>query len=245
MKPKKKRKIWWILAITLSTLIALPFSSYLISYQPSTLSKTAYQQAEHDAAYYGFTTSESDVGIIYYPGGLVNPRAYARFAQTLHQSANISVFVTQPLWHLAITSIQQAATIMAAHPAITTWVIGGHSLGGSSAAFFAVDHLETIAGLFFLASYPTAQSDVSESNIAVLSVTASEDQVLNTATYEDAKIYLPSVTTYASILGGNHGQFGSYGQQRGDGKATITETEQHEQTITIMMSWLASWLPKD
>ena len=33
------------------------------------------------------------------------------------------------------------------------------------------------------------------------------------------------------IQGGNHAQFGDYGEQRGDGKATITAEDQQIQTI--------------
>ena len=36
--------------------------------------------------------------------------------------------------------------------------------------------------------------------------------------------------------GGNHAQFGNYGEQKGDGKATITATEQQEQTVKLFIN---------
>ena len=33
--------------------------------------------------------------------------------------------------------------------------------------------------------------------------------------------------------GGNHAQFGNYGEQKGDGKATISAEEQQRQTVKL------------
>ena len=33
--------------------------------------------------------------------------------------------------------------------------------------------------------------------------------------------------------GGNHSQFGNYGEQKGDGKATISAEEQQRQTVKL------------
>lgn len=245
MTPKKKRKIFPTIAIIVATFIALPFVSYPLSYQPSTMSQAAYQDGTQYRNHYGFTNNNSTIGVIYYPGGLVNPRAYASFAKLLHEQTGFDVYVTQPLFNLAITSMNQANQVMNDHPQIQTWFMGGHSLGGSSAAFYAIDHLDQIAGLFFLASYTTAQADFSQTSLPILTVTASEDHVLNIATYEAAKTLLSNTTTEAIIQGGNHGQFGSYGPQRGDGLATISEAMQHEIISTLMTTWMTSILPKD
>ncbi|ECL0183892.1 TPA: alpha/beta hydrolase, partial [Listeria monocytogenes] len=41
-----------------------------------------------------------------------------------------------------------------------------------------------------------------------------------------------------SIKGGNHAQFGSYGEQHGDGKATISGPEQTDQVANALITWL-------
>ena len=41
------------------------------------------------------------------------------------------------------------------------------------------------------------------------------------------------------IKGGNHSQFGSYGLQEGDGKASISAGEQRAQTVRFVLEDLA------
>jgi len=241
---KKKNKRWvTIIAVILAALLALPFSSYLLSYQPAETSQAIYQTRRQGNGYYYFDADQAtDLGFIYYPGGLVSPSAYASFAKRFLDTTTHRMFITQPLFNLAITSINQAATIITHHPEINHWFIGGHSLGGSSAAFFAIDHLEQMKGLFFFASYTTASADFSSTSLPVLSVTGSEDAILNQATYQASQLYLPLDTTYVNIIGANHGSFGDYGQQRGDGDATISVIDQHQTVITAMQNWLATIL---
>jgi hypothetical protein len=235
--PKLKRR--WLIAISIfAVIIIAPFSSYVLSYQPQAQAKTAFENAIQKNGYYQFLSAQSSVGIIFYPGGLVNPIAYASFAQSLSLETNSSVFVTQPLWNLAITNIEGASTIIHANPSIDFWLVGGHSLGGSSAAFYAFNHLDEVNGLFFLASYTTEDADFSETVLPILSITGSEDQILDLQTYQEAEIYHSPFTTIHIIDGGNHSQFGDYGFQRGDGIAGVTLSEQMTETIITITTWL-------
>ncbi|HAQ8209072.1 TPA: alpha/beta hydrolase, partial [Enterococcus faecium] len=45
---------------------------------------------------------------------------------------------------------------------------------------------------------------------------------------------------YVSINGGNHGGFGSYGEQKGDGEAEISNADQQ----TVIVNTLENWLKK-
>ena len=58
----------------------------------------------------------------------------------------------------------------------------------------------------------------------------SEDGVLNRGAYEKNRGNVP-VATEIVIKGGNHAQFGSYGVQKGDGKALISAREQWKETV--------------
>lgn len=235
--PSRKRR-WIILLSIVGFIVLAPFSSYAISYQPQTQAKTAYGNATQKNGYYEFSSNLSSVGIIFYPGGLVNPIAYAGFAESLSIASESSVFVTQPLWNLAITDINAASTIIQENNNIDVWFIGGHSLGGSSAAFYAIDHLDQIDGLFFLASYTTSDADFSQTSMPILSITGSHDDILDLETYQAAQVYLSPFTTSFIIEGGNHSQFGDYGLQRGDGIAGVTLHEQMNETITTLTTWL-------
>jgi len=238
--PRPKKKRFWVIAFgILSIFLIAPFSAYPLSYQPQVIAQSAYEQATQKQGYYQFLIPFSSVGVIFYPGGLVNPIAYAGFAQTLSSEANASVFVTQPLLNLAITNIEGASAIIKANPNVEHWIIGGHSLGGTSAAFYAIDHLQQIDGIFFLASYTTADADFSQTSLPILTITGANDEILNQETYQAAQIYLSTITTNYVIQGGNHSQFGDYGLQRGDGIATLSQNEQMTETLMVMITWLS------
>ncbi len=240
MKTKSRlKKIVSIGAGVIATLvIIIPVFAYGTSYQPSSTARADYAEAIDHGSYYHFADETSTQAIIFYPGGFVSAIAYARFGKLLHNQG-YDVFVTKPFLNLAITSIDQAAAIQSKYPLITTWFIGGHSLGGSAAAFYAINHVDKVHGLFFFASYTTASADFSLTSLPILSVTGTADRILNTTTYLANQQYDSPLTTYASIEGGNHSQFGDYGFQRGDGEATITVAEQHQIIVTSLVSWFA------
>jgi hypothetical protein len=233
----KKRRFLKVFILVIAILTVLPFSTYLISYQPQASAILAYEDAVEFDQHYGFIQDDATVGIIYYPGGLVHPKAYASVAKALAMASNYSVFVTSPLLNLAITQINLADKVIRQHASIDTWFMGGHSLGGTSAAFYAFDHLTEIDGLFLLASYTTEQANFASTSLPVISIVGSEDLVLNPSTYLAHQQYLPSHHVEIIIDGGNHSQFADYGPQRGDGNATIDGEEQETFVVNALATW--------
>ena len=75
-----------------------------------------------------------------------------------------------------------------------------------------------------LGSYSTA--DLSQSDIAVLSVYGSEDSVMNKEKYNECKSNLPENFKEVIVEGGCHAYYGMYGAQDGDGVPSITCEEQ-------------------
>ena len=112
-------------------------------------------------------------------------------------------------------------------PNIKNWAISGHSLGGVMAAKYASEN-SNIEGLILYASYPQGD-ELKDSDIAVTSIYGSVDGVANLEKVKGAKDLLPTSTTFVEIIGGNHAQFGSYGEQSGDNPAEISADEQIEQ----------------
>lgn len=102
--------------------------------------------------------------------------------------------------------------------------MAGHSLGGVAAAAYAEEHAgEAVEGLLLFASYPSEGTDLSDDDVEVASIHGSRDKVLDRRAFEEAKSRLPDGTEYVEIEGMNHAQFGSYGAQEADGKATVTD----------------------
>ena len=62
--------------------------------------------------------------------------------------------------------------------------------------------------------------------------------MLNRESYEKNRSHLPEYFTEKILEGGCHGQFGSYGVQKGDGTPTITQQEQVEETRIADYVWL-------
>lgn len=185
-----------------------------------------------------FTPRKTDAGmsVILYPGAFIDGLSYAPLAKELASSGYKTYIVEMPL-NLAVFGKNRAADIIDEAPD-EKFVIGGHSLGGVMSSRFAHDNEDEIQGVFFLASYPDEKGTLKNTSFPAISITATNDKVLNKDSYNESKKYLPKDTTFVSIEGGNHAQFGSYGTQHGDGKATISGTEQTEQVANAMISWL-------
>lgn len=198
---------------------------------------TPARVASMDASAAASGSAAAKWGIILYPGGHVDHRSYAPLARMLAQEGYLVVVPRMPL-SLAVLKPNAARGIMKDHPEIGRWAIGGHSLGGAMAASFAEKSPQSVDALFLLASYPAGSADLSGSAASVSSLLGSRDTVVSAQTWEDAKTLLPPATTYLTVEGGNHAQFGSYGEQPGDSAATIAPAEQWRQTVAAIRSLL-------
>ena len=165
------------------------------------------------------------VGFIFYPGGKVEHTAYMPLMQACAERGILCVLVEMP-FNLAVMDIDAADGIQEHFPEIEDWYIGGHSLGGSMAASYLESNTEEYSGLVLLGSYSTAALNFAE--IEVLSIYGSEDRVMNREKYEKNLCNLPADFSEIIIEGGNHAGFGMYGEQEGDGEATISSAEQIE-----------------
>ena len=77
-------------------------------------------------------------------------------------------------------------------------------------------------------------------NIPVLAVYGSEDRVLNLEKFEQTvkQGHVPADYTEKIIEGGNHAQFGDYGEQKGDGNAYITADKQQALTVDEIVGFV-------
>ena len=114
------------------------------------------------------------------------------------------------------------------------WYISGHSLGGVVASYYVANHSTDYDGLILLASYPAEDLN----NVSVLSIYGSNDKVLNKETYDKSKDLMDYNLTEYVIEGGNHAQFASYGNQSGDGVASISSESQRKQTEKEILEFI-------
>lgn len=175
--------------------------------------------------------------IVLYQGGLVETEAYLPLANGLSKEG-YQVFLPQMPLNLAILNSDAIDEIRETYPSDKEWWLAGHSLGGASASIYAKENEEKISGLIFLAAYPSDDSDLSELPLSVLSITGSNDGILNAEQYEQTKGLLPEDTAYKTIEGGNHSNFGYYGFQSGDGESELSREEQMNDIVQYMSDFI-------
>ncbi len=181
------------------------------------------------------TANKSSVGIIFYPGAKVQPEAYSIIASKLAMNGYTTIIVKMP-FNLAIFGTNKADDVIAQHPEISTWVISGHSLGGVFASDYAVNHQDKIKGVIYLAAYPN--TNASNATFKGLSIRGSLDGLATSTQISDNLNKFPANTTFITIPGGNHANFGNYGLQEGDNNSTITKEEQQNLTVNYILDFL-------
>jgi pimeloyl-ACP methyl ester carboxylesterase len=139
--------------------------------------------------------------------------------------------------NLAFFEINAADDVISTHPEVAHWVVGGHSLGGVAASSYASGHPDVVAGVVFWASYP-ADDSLKGLAIPVLSVFGSNDGLSTLDTIEESRALLPPDAVFVLVEGGNHAQFGSYGEQSGDNPASIPAEEQWAQVAEATAKFL-------
>ncbi|KUM37030.1 hypothetical protein AR539_06775 [Arthrobacter sp. EPSL27] len=162
---------------------------------------------------------KASAGIVFYPGARVASQAYQDILGPLANAGNLVVILKAPLG-IPLLDANQARAAMDRHPEITSWAVGGHSLGGVSASTFAKSNLD-VAGLLLFASFP-ADSMADSSDLKVLSISGSNDGLTTPDKVAASKPLLPPSAEFATVDGGVHAFFGDYGVQPGDGEPGIS-----------------------
>lgn len=228
----KRRRLWVTLGVVLAVvlIVSIGFAVYVGNYYHA--NEAAVQAmapadglsvSRVDGDSVVFAPAEPQAGLIFYPGGKVEYTAYAPLMRACAEQGILCVLVKM-LCNLAVLDVNAADGITEQYPLISSWYIGGHSLGGAMAATYAATHNDALDGLILLAAYST--SDLKDTNLEVLSIYGTEDKVLDLEKYEKYRGNLPAETTELVIDGGCHAGFGCYGPQEGDGTPAITSEEQ-------------------
>ena len=142
-KSHRGLKIAFAVVLGLVVVLAAAFFLYTGSYY------RADPAVWDDALAYGIDLREEDgyiacvptgdfptVGYVFYPGGKVQAEAYLPYLAEVARAGYYCAVVQSP-FRLAVLDGNAARQVMDEHPEITTWAVGGHSLGGVVAASFA------------------------------------------------------------------------------------------------------------
>lgn len=201
--------------------------------------------AEDDQAIDVMPIDKSEaVGLIFYPGGMVEPRAYLPMAHALAERGYPVIIVKLP-YRSAPLAEQEAAVhayvrTRIQESIIQQWAIGGHSRGGAMAARFAHQY-PTVADVLILVgtTHPKeAEWSLAKLTIPVVKIYGTNDGVADPESTLANRHLLPPQSQFLPIEGGNHSQFGYYGSQLGDGQATISREAQQAQLVDLISTTL-------
>ena len=178
---------------------------------------------------YFFDGPGTDEILIFYPGAKVEYTSYAKFLNKISEKG-LDVYLLKMPCNFAFFDMNAADRVME-NINHDHWIIGGHSLGGVVACEYAVNNPDKVDKVITFASYPTKTIP---NNIEYVSFYGSEDEILTKDAYNDAKKYWPENSKEYIIEGANHASIALYGEQKGDGTASISNDEAQEKIINIL-----------
>lgn len=243
MKNKKKKIL---LVLTPVLVVALLFASYTV-YSLAHTSHALHTLEEYQAAYPNLTITldsegmltllppdadAKDAGIVFYQGASVEPLAYVPLLSQLAE-AGYPIYAPQFPCGMAVFDLDAAEDIMAQHSEIDSWYIAGHSMGGRCASKYAASDNSNLLGVISISS-PVDES-LAACAQPLLMIYGELDGIYHGVTPNDV---FPEDTSVYCIPGANHAQFGDYGHQFMDKKATITAEEQRAIGASYILDWL-------
>lgn len=247
--PARRLRFWRIfglIALTLVIIGGVGIALYLRPYPPNDLALVGMMSGNgvtvtDDADLISFTPDAgTTVGLVYYPGALVDPRAYADRLHRIAERGYAVYLVKMPL-NLAVLGLNRADGVITDHPAITAWAIGGHSLGGAMAcSYVKSDAAHKITALLFHAAYCDGSANIADrSDLLVGSLYATNDGLATPAKIAATRNLLPPSTRLIEIVGSVHAYFGDYGPQAGDGTPTVSRDAAAAQIVDESAAFLA------
>ncbi|TFD02096.1 alpha/beta hydrolase [Cryobacterium sinapicolor] len=162
------------------------------------------------------TDDAGDIGLVFIPGARVDPYAYLYKLAGTVEDTGATVVIAKPVLNLAILDQRPLSTFTDAVPDVSTWFVGGHSIGGVRACMLADD--SKVDGLVLFGSY--CATSPKRTDLRALSLSGSTDGLSTPEQIADRADLLPSDTRFVELEGVNHARFGDYGVENGDGVAT-------------------------
>jgi hypothetical protein len=176
----------------------------------------------------------SSIQIIFFQGGLTDPKAYAPLCRKLAENG-FTCHLIKMKWRLPQYDFQKINRLFDLKAG--NYVIGGHSQGGKMAAQFVFEHPGLMKGLFLMGTSHPRDIDLSQQIIPCLKLYAENDGLASMEEVLENKPKLPEATQLVLIAGGNHSQFGYLGKLFLDDSADISLEEQQLETLHQLLTF--------
>jgi hypothetical protein len=236
-KLKRILKTIWITAGVLFT-IWLFYSYESDGVGNSFLQSNNLVNVEDVSDYYLFTPKkEFKKVVIFYPGAMVEAEAYVPLCRNLADK-NMKVYLIKMPWRLASKGYNKPKELHLFDDATKNYILAGHSQGGKMAAQFVYENPKLIDKLILIGTSHPRDISLADAEIPILKIYGSQDGVADEGSIMKNKSKLPETAKFLKIQGANHCQFGYYGFQLGDDKATISREQQQKETLNAMVSFI-------
>jgi pimeloyl-ACP methyl ester carboxylesterase len=189
------------------------------------------------------TAAPNHAALVFIAGGMVDPDAYVPFARNVAEAGWPVAIVRLP-WRMAFSESGQMDVWRRVIDVRTAWgtsrpiVLGGHSRGGMLSALFASRNPADLSGLLLVGTIHPRDQDLSSLRIPVMKISGTRDCVADLDASKASASKLPSQAVWTTIVGANHAQFGHYGSQLMDCRATISREDQQRQLLEEVLRWL-------
>jgi hypothetical protein len=180
-------------------------------------------------------TSENELEIIFFQGGLTDPKAYAPLCRKIAENGYTCHLIKMD-WRLPLYDYQKVFKLIDLNGG--NFVIGGHSQGGKMAAQLVYENPNTFKGLFLMGTSHPRDIDLSIQNIPCIKLYADNDGLASVEEVKENKKKLPRNSNLILINGGNHSQFGYLGKLLMDSSPTISLEVQQNETYNYLIEFM-------
>ena len=246
---KRARRIWITLGVS-ATIIFVTWS--LIAYRASSEARQAAESdsvvfVDHSMGVWSFSGKQLAVTpptvLVFFPGALVDPRAYAPLARAAALGGFRAFIIELPrrgAFGGADDPVLDSSieSVLRRHDPATNIVIAGHSRGAVVASRIASRAASRLAGLILIGTSHPRDVDLSGLSMPVVKIVGTHDGLASRGEVEENAAKLPATTRWIWVEGGNHSQFGWYGFQPGDWPAAIEPSVQRQVMIDAVLEML-------
>jgi pimeloyl-ACP methyl ester carboxylesterase len=242
---RRLKRIWIIAGLTVSV-VFVSWSVLAFRAEPgaraaeSTDGTVRVEKGEGVRRFMPARGAGATVGLLFFPGGLVDPAAYAPLARAVAE-AGVPVALVELPRRGALGGadepelLDRARAIMSSTTGPRRWVVAGHSRGAVVASQIASEMARGLAGVVLIGTTHPRDVDLSPLTVPVTKIVATRDGLARPNAIEANRHLLPAATRWIRIEGGNHSQFGWYGFQPGDRFATLSADSQRAQMIAAVL----------
>ncbi|MEN8171941.1 MAG: alpha/beta hydrolase [Chloroflexota bacterium] len=202
--------------------------------------KVQVENWEDKESYLFSPTAEDPItGLILYPEGRLDVRLYAPLAQMIAEKGYLVVFLARRFEreYDYAAEARRMENVIAAHPMIEHWVVGGLTWSSVLPVDFALKNSGRVDGVILLASRLNDTTSMAKSDLPVLYIYGTRDDE-NEDLLNMQFPYLPEQTVYGKIVGGNRLQYGYTGPMARDVGADISVEEQQSAAASHMIAFL-------